>query len=72
MHDVMINARHEDALRRGAKAAHRATQGLRDDLTLELIAQDLRFAVQAVGEIVGRTTTEDLLDVIFSRFCIGK
>ena len=39
---------------------------------LELAAADLRMAANAVGEIVGKTTTEDLLDVIFSQFCIGK
>jgi len=37
-----------------------------------LAALDLRIAVNAIGEIVGQTTTEDLLDVIFSQFCIGK
>jgi tRNA modification GTPase len=45
---------------------------LRADLALELVAVDLRIAVNAVGEIVGQTTTEDLLDRIFSQFCIGK
>ena len=39
---------------------------------LDLVAVDLRIAVNAVGEIVGKTTTEDLLDSIFSQFCIGK
>jgi tRNA modification GTPase len=39
---------------------------------LELVAMDLRIAANAVGEIVGKTTTEDLLDSIFSTFCIGK
>jgi tRNA modification GTPase len=37
-----------------------------------LVALDLRIAVNAVGEIVGKTATEDLLDMIFSQFCIGK
>jgi len=45
---------------------------LRADVTLELVAMDLRIAANAVGEIVGKTTTEDLLDSIFSAFCIGK
>ena len=44
----------------------------RANLTLELAAMDLRIAVNAVGEIVGKTTTEDLLDSIFSQFCLGK
>ena len=49
-----------------------ALTALRGDATLELAAMDLRIAVNAVGEIVGKTATEDLLDSIFSQFCIGK
>ncbi len=72
MHEVMINARHEDALRRGHASATRGTQALRDGLPLDLVAIDLRIALHALGEIVGETTTDDLLDVIFSEFCLGK
>jgi tRNA modification GTPase len=59
-------------LRRARENATRALQALREDLTLELVAIDLRMAAEAVGEIVGKTTTEDLLDSIFKQFCIGK
>jgi len=69
---VMINSRHQDALRRAREGASRALEALRTNLTLELIAMDLRIAANAVGEIVGKTATEDLLDSIFSQFCIGK
>lgn len=72
MLQVMINSRHQDALRRGREAAERTWAALRDDLPLDLVAIDLRIAANAVGEIVGKTTTEDLLDSIFSQFCIGK
>ena len=53
-------------------ATRRASEALRAGETLDLVAMDLRIAVNAVGEIVGKTTTEDLLDMIFSRFCVGK
>jgi tRNA modification GTPase len=69
---TMINSRHEDALRRGREAIQRSLEALRLEQTLELVAMDLRIAVNAIGEIVGKTTTEDLLDSIFSQFCIGK
>ena len=72
MLQVMINARHENALNRACVAARRTIDALRADATLELVAMDLRIAVNAVGEIVGKTATEDLLDSIFSQFCIGK
>ncbi len=72
MLQVMINSRHEDALRRARAAAERALAALRQRAGLELAALDLRAAANAVGEIVGKTATEDLLDAIFSQFCIGK
>jgi tRNA modification GTPase len=72
MLQVMINSRHQDALKRARSASERTLEGLHSDLTLELVAMELRIAVNAVGEIVGKTTTEDLLDSIFSQFCIGK
>jgi tRNA modification GTPase len=69
---AMINARHQDALRRARIATERSLTALRENLTLDLVAVDLRIAVNAVGEVVGQTATEDLLDTIFSQFCIGK
>ena len=69
---AMINARHQDALRRARVATERCLTALRENLTLDLVAVDLRIAVNAVGEVVGQTATDDLLDAIFSQFCIGK
>jgi tRNA modification GTPase len=59
-------------LGRTRAATLRTLDALRADVTLELVALDLHIAVNAVGEIVGKTSTEDLLDSIFSQFCIGK
>jgi tRNA modification GTPase len=72
MTQVTINSRHQDALQRARAMTRQAADALHDDATLELVAMDLRIAANAVGEIVGKTTTEDLLDSIFSTFCIGK
>jgi tRNA modification GTPase len=72
MLQVRINSRHQDALNRARAATQRTMDALRSNVTLELVALDLRIAVDAIGEIVGKTATEDLLDSIFSQFCIGK
>jgi tRNA modification GTPase len=72
MLQVMINSRHQDALTRARVSTQRTLDVLRAGETLELAAGELRIAVNAVGEIVGKTATEDLLDSIFSQFCIGK
>ena len=72
MLEVMVNSRHQEALNR-AKTSLQASLGqLRSGAVLDLVAVDLRIATNAIGEIVGKTTTEDLLDSIFSTFCIGK
>jgi tRNA modification GTPase len=72
MLQAMINSRHQDALNRARAATLRTLEALRENQSLELVALDLRIAVNAIGEIVGQTSTEDLLDLIFSQFCIGK
>lgn len=72
MLQVAINARHQQALTRARIAVHGAIESLRTNRGLELAAIDLRDAINALGEITGKTVTEDLLDVIFSQFCIGK
>ncbi|MFO1476259.1 MAG: tRNA uridine-5-carboxymethylaminomethyl(34) synthesis GTPase MnmE [Verrucomicrobiota bacterium] len=72
MLEVMINARHQNALERARQALESTRQALSDGKALEIVAMELRIAVNAVGEVVGKTTTEDLLDSIFSQFCIGK
>jgi tRNA modification GTPase len=72
MFEVMINSRHQTALLRALESTQRTIAALESKLSIELAAFDLRLAVQAIGEIVGKTTTEDLLDSIFSQFCLGK
>lgn len=67
-----VSARHQDALRRSLEAMGLALGAMRQGVALDLVAADLRVAAQAVGEVVGKTGTEDLLDRIFSTFCIGK
>lgn len=63
-------ARHLDALRR---AGSHVAQARRHDVRHpELIAEELRLAQAALDDIIGRTTTEDLLGRIFSQFCLGK
>jgi tRNA modification GTPase len=69
---VTINSRHQDALRRARESTRLTLDALRADASLEFVALDLHIAVRAVGEIVGQTTTEDLLDSIFRQFCLGK
>ena len=72
MLQVMINSRHQEALRRAREATENTIRSFAAGHSLEIAAMELRIATNAIGEVVGQTTTEDLLDSIFSQFCIGK
>lgn len=65
-------ARCQNSLRRAAEALGSAQQSLTTGMGGELVAIDVRQAIEAVGEVVGEVVTDDVLDRIFSRFCIGK
>ena len=69
---VVTNARHQDALRRARDGLNYAIESLANGMPPELVAVDLRISLDALGDIVGKTTTEDILDRIFSQFCVGK
>lgn len=64
--------RHLDALRRTLAFVHDAEQRLTEGADAELAAEELRLAQDALGEITGRISSDDLLGAIFARFCIGK
>ena len=69
---VLTNRRHRDALQKAAVELDRARASLAEGATNEFIALDLREAVNALSEITGEMTSEEILNAIFSRFCIGK
>jgi len=66
------NARQSAALARTLAAVRQVGEGLGHSLPLDLLAIDLQAALAALGEITGETTTEDVLDMIFTEFCLGK
>jgi tRNA modification GTPase len=67
----MTRARHREALE-DAHAALVRVPRTRDANAIDLAAEDMRIAARALGRITGRVDVEDLLDVIFREFCIGK
>ncbi len=69
---VLTNVRQKKALQEAIKLLRSAESSLKKGLSSEFVAQDFRDAVNCLGEIIGEVTTEDILGVVFSRFCIGK
>jgi tRNA modification GTPase len=68
---AISRARHRDALVSADRALVRFAVAL-EDCNLELLAIDLRGALDAVGSVTGQTSNDELLDIVFSSFCIGK
>src|SRR6266436_6635310 len=69
---VAINTRHRDCLRRALESCDRAWTALGQDVSPEYLAVDLDDALRAVGEVIGVVDVEQILDSVFSQFCIGK
>jgi tRNA modification GTPase len=69
---LVTSARHQEALRRAAEHLRASLIPLEQGLPLDFVSIDLRAAYDALGEVTGETASDDLLDRIFSEFCIGK
>ncbi len=69
---VLSQTRHRDALQKAGESLHSFLYNFEGGTNLEILALDLREALNALGEVTGETTPDDILDLIFQRFCIGK
>ena len=69
---IVTNARHYHALKEAAKSLYDIKTGLDNKLPGDLLALDIRRCLHYLGEITGQVSNEDMLDFIFSKFCIGK
>lgn len=69
---VVTNARHANALKNAYAALEKVKQGLELQVASDFLALDIRYALEQLGQITGEVSNEDLLDNIFSKFCIGK
>ena len=69
---LVTNLRHYEALERALDSLRQVTIGLERHSPTDLLAQDLREAIDELGSIFGAVTSEDVLGNIFQHFCIGK
>lgn len=68
---IITNERHKNALERALESIKNAIETI-DENTLDLVAVDIKDAYFEIGEITGNTTSEDIIDQIFDKFCLGK
>lgn len=69
---MLSNARHYEAVCRAHEAILRVQQGMAEGLSGELLSLDLQDCLNALGEVTGQITNQEVLTNIFSKFCIGK
>jgi tRNA modification GTPase len=69
---IISNTRHYDALIRALQEVQKIQMGLNDGISGDLLAIDIRQALNYLGEITGEITSDELLGNIFANFCIGK
>ena len=69
---LLTSARHQSLLNGILAAVIRTENGLRNQLPTDLVAEDIRMALHDLGELTGTVSTEDILNNIFGKFCIGK
>ncbi|QWT86125.1 tRNA uridine-5-carboxymethylaminomethyl(34) synthesis GTPase MnmE [Chryseobacterium sp. PCH239] len=69
---VITNQRHFEALRKSMDAVHKVKEAISFQISTELLAYELRNALEHLGEISGEVTNDEVLGNIFSKFCIGK
>ena len=69
---IVTNIRHYEALVHAGKSLQAARQSLDQGLPTDLVSEDLRDCLRSLGDILGEFTTDETLELIFSRFCVGK
>jgi tRNA modification GTPase len=69
---IVSNLRHAEALQNAATSLDKVLNGIDNPITSDFLAIDIKQALYHLGEITGSISTDDLLDNIFSKFCIGK
>lgn len=71
-YNMLANARQTALVRKSIQAINSAIESTKNDVPLEMIAVDIDDAYNSLGEIIGETYKDELLDELFSKFCLGK
>ena len=71
-YNYLTNARELSLVKQAVEHITDAIKNTKDELPFEIIADDIKVTYELLGEVIGETYTEDLLDEIFTKFCVGK
>lgn len=70
--EVITNIRHKNQIRKAIDALEQAKQGLEEEMPIDIVAVSLKETLEDLSEITGENVSEDIINNIFSKFCLGK
>lgn len=70
--EVITNIRHKNQIRKAIDALKQAKQGIKIEIPIDIIAVSLKESIEDLSEITGENVSEDIINNIFSKFCLGK
>ncbi|MBO7213916.1 MAG: tRNA uridine-5-carboxymethylaminomethyl(34) synthesis GTPase MnmE [Clostridia bacterium] len=70
--ELIVEERHLNALKKAEEYLSASLIGIEDEVPLDIVAEDVKSVWDALGEITGKTATEEIIDEIFAKFCVGK
>ena len=70
--ELITEERHLKALEKARDYVHASITGIEDLVPLDIVSEDVKSVWDALGEITGKTASEEIIDEIFSKFCVGK
>lgn len=69
---IITNERHKNAIRKSRKHINNAIKTIKNNMPIDIISSDMKQILEELGKITGDTVTEDIINEIFSKFCLGK
>ena len=69
---LITNIRHKDLIETASKSAKMAIKAIESKMPIEVVSINIKEILDSLGEITGENTTEDVIDGIFKKFCLGK
>ena len=69
---MVINARHKDLVSKAEKSLEKAIETLKSGMPIDVISIYIKEILEQLGKITGETVTDDIINEIFSKFCLGK
>jgi tRNA modification GTPase len=70
--ELIVEERHLNALKKAEEYLSASLVGIEDGVPLDIVSEDVKSVWDALGEITGKTATEEIIDEIFAKFCVGK